>query len=369
MSLEGKLADLSLPDIFQILSLSKRSGILTILRKEGTARLVFRQGNIVYASSDSRSRLGFTLVSKGIITTEELEDALQAQSRCGGAKPLGTVLIEANVISKKVLEEEITKHVCVVVSELLRWENGTFHFELGELVDHEGTVPLKEGVNTDFILLESARIKDEEDAGMGEPALPEPGFGNTSATKTGRAGGVEVLDDMKILTSMIAELSGPSSRSEITLMVLRFASEIMNRAVIFLVRRSDVVGLGQFGVVFPDPMESDLQIRSVIISLSEDSVFRHVVKEKLAYKGVLEKNPTNSFIVEKLGNEWPGEVFVAPLVADDKVVAILYGDNIPKKNKVGKTEGLEAFIRVAGVSLGKTLLERKLRESQEKAAR
>ena len=64
MSLEGRLEDMGLADIFQIISLSKRSGILTLIRKEGTGRLVFTQGQIIFASSDSRSRLGYSLVKK-----------------------------------------------------------------------------------------------------------------------------------------------------------------------------------------------------------------------------------------------------------------------------------------------------------------
>ena len=83
MSLEGRLEDLGLSDIFQIISLSKRSGVLTLIRKEGTARLVFRHGQVVFASSDSTSRLGFTLVRKGIISNEDLEFALRMQKGRG----------------------------------------------------------------------------------------------------------------------------------------------------------------------------------------------------------------------------------------------------------------------------------------------
>ena len=44
---------------------------------------------------------------------------------------------------------------------------------------------------------------------------------------------------------MIEELAGSSGTGEATLMVLRFASEIMNRAVVFIVGKDTVRGLGQ----------------------------------------------------------------------------------------------------------------------------
>ena len=58
----------------------------------------------------------------------------------------------------------------------------------------------------------------------------------------------------------------------------------------------------------------------------------------------------------------PEEVFISPLICGDRVIAVLYGDNLPNKNKIENTEGLEAFVRVAGVALEKSILEKKLKE-------
>jgi hypothetical protein len=162
---------------------------------------------------------------------------------------------------------------------------------------------------------------------------------------------------------MIAELSGPSTSSEITLMVLRFASEIMSRAVILLVRRDDVVGLGQFGLVLPDDSPQE-RVRSIRIPLSDPSIFKGVVDKKATYKGALPQSKWHQYFVDQLGKEWPAEVFVAPLIAERRVIAILYGDNNPGKEKIADTEGLEAFIKVTGFAFGKALLERRLQDTQ-----
>jgi hypothetical protein len=47
-------------------------------------------------------------------------------------------------------------------------------------------------------------------------------------------------------------------------------------------------------------------------------------------------------------------------VSGERVVAFLYGDNLPNPDPIGETEGLEAFLRVAAVSLGKTRLQQQL---------
>jgi hypothetical protein len=404
MSLEGRLEDLGLSDIFQIISLSKRSGVLTLIRKEGTGRLVFTQGQVIYATSDTRSRLGYTLVKKGIVTNDDLEYSLRVQKGRGSMKPIGTLLLEMGAISQETLEKEIREHIILIVKDLLSWNTGSFHFELGPANEEE--VVLRQGLNTEFLLLEGARLQDEDQKLKVEPipskpvpaasapkvpddlemtqVAPPPRSSETtpskpsspaslkeghaegnfppspSATSSGHA---THRKDLTLLTSMISELSGPSTSSEITLLVLRFASEIMNRAVILLVRKDDIVGLGQFGMVLPEGSPQE-RVRSISIPLSDPSVFREVIEKKAIYKSQLPQSKWHQYFVDQLGKEWPAEIFVAPLICEGRVIAILYGDNIPTKEKIGDTEGLEAFIKVTGFAFGKALLERKLHDTQ-----
>ena len=130
MSLEGRLDDMGLSDIFQIISLSKRSGVLTLIRKEGTGRLVFNHGQVVFASSDTRNRLGYTLVQKGLIRNDDLEYALRIQKGRGSKKPIGTILVEMGSLSKESFEGELKGHIVGVVHDLLQWNTGSFYFEL-----------------------------------------------------------------------------------------------------------------------------------------------------------------------------------------------------------------------------------------------
>lgn len=388
MSLEGRLEDLGLADIFQIISLSKRSGVLTIIRKEGTGRLVFNRGMLIYGSSDSVSRLGYTLVKKGLVTTEELEKALRLQKTGGMKLPVGAILEKTGAISKGVLEGELRNHLVEVVRDFLNWESGSFHFELGDPVANDLT--LEEGLNLDFLMMEASRRQDEYERTQAEqqttlpPAAERETSGAEATVPPGGAseGGLPSFEegqgaaanapekttyrkDLGLLTSMIEELSGPASGSEITLLVLRFASEVMNRAIIFLVRNEDILGLGQFGLQVSDE-SADEKIREVQIPLNEPSLFREVIAKKSSYKGALAQEKWHRYFLDQIGGGWPKEVFLAPLLNGSEVIALLYGDNLPRQTPIQETEGLEAFVRVAGFAFGKAKLERKLQETRQK---
>ena len=59
-----------------------------------------------------------------------------------------------------------------------------------------------------------------------------------------------------------------------------------------------------------------------------------------------------------LGNEIPGEAFLAPLESANRVVALLYGDNLPGRDLLPDTGALEVVLHEAGLALDRTLLER-----------
>lgn len=164
-----------------------------------------------------------------------------------------------------------------------------------------------------------------------------------------------------LLKSMISELNDPDFSGQITLMVLRFAAELMNRAVIFLVMKDKVAGLGQFGVELNgiDPFR---QVRRMRIPLNEASVFRDVVMRRSSYKKPLADTRWNNYLVQCLGGTKPAESFAAPIIAGGRVAAVLYGDNVPENKPIGDTDSLEIFLAQAGLAMERALLERKLTE-------
>ena len=166
---------------------------------------------------------------------------------------------------------------------------------------------------------------------------------------------------LDILRNMIQELNDPSSNGQITLLVLRFAAELMNRAVIFVVGKNYVAGLGQFGIEL-DGRDPEKQVRKMRIPLNEPSIFQEVVEKRIPLKKPLKPTKWNQYLIENLGGIEPKEVFVAPIISSGKVAAILYGDNVPEDKEIGDTESLEIFLIQAGLAMEKALLERMLKE-------
>jgi len=166
---------------------------------------------------------------------------------------------------------------------------------------------------------------------------------------------------LNLLKMMINELNDPSFSGQITLMVLRFAAEMMNRAIIFLVARDQVAGLGQFGVELNgiDPLR---QVRRMRIPISEPSIFREVMQKRAVYKKPLPDTEWNNYLVRHLGGVRPVESFGAPIIAGGKIAAILYGDNVMDQMPIGDTDSLEIFLAQAGLAMERAFLERRISE-------
>jgi CheY-like chemotaxis protein len=185
--------------------------------------------------------------------------------------------------------------------------------------------------------------------------LGDEGFGLTMPQEETPSRGLSMLK------AMINELNDPSSSGQITLLVLRFASEMMNRAVIFLVARNQLAGLGQFGIDL-DGKDPELHVRRIRIPLNEPSIFQETLQKRMPLKKQLKHNKWNDYLIQNLGGIEPAEVFVAPIISSGRIAAILYGDNVPEQKEIGDTESLEIFLAQAGLAMEKALLERRLSE-------
>lgn len=167
---------------------------------------------------------------------------------------------------------------------------------------------------------------------------------------------------VSLLRSMLEELNDPTLGGGIILLVLRFASEFMNRAVIFMSMRDEIVGLGQFGI--SDSGESaDARVRKLRIPRDGDSILAEIIDARIP--AVVRPEPTrwNRYLFDQLGEGVPESAFLGPIISEGRVIAVLYGDNLPENRPVSNTESLEIFLSQAGLAMERALLERKLMES------
>jgi CheY-like chemotaxis protein len=195
-----------------------------------------------------------------------------------------------------------------------------------------------------FDFPENVNLGDELRLEMGEDAfLP--------------SGPVVPSTGISLLKGMLRELNDPALGGGIILLVLRFASEFMNRAVIFSVKKEMIVGLGQFGI----NGLADSVVRNMKIPRGENSLFTQVIKNQGAIKKRPDDNSWTRYLIGKLGGGIPAEIFIGTIVSEGKVVAVLYGDNLPEEKPIGDTVSLEIFLSQAGLAMGKALLQSKIK--------
>jgi Domain of unknown function (DUF4388) len=160
MALEGTIKDFGLPDIFQLIGLQRKTGLLTLKNEKEQVTVTFENGMVVMADSSAKrleDRLGNVLVKQGKLSKERLDEALQTQKAT--LQRMGHILTTGNYITVKDLKEALQVQVSQIVFKVFRWRDGEYHFEPATAVDYdrENFAPM----SADFILMEGIRMVDE----------------------------------------------------------------------------------------------------------------------------------------------------------------------------------------------------------------
>jgi hypothetical protein len=160
MALEGTLRDFSLADIFQLIGLQRKTGVLTLRSKEDTVTVTFLDGKVVGADSLDRrleNRLGSVLIRTGYLTQDQLNRALEIQRET--LQRLGFILTHYGIISAESLKEAIQLQITQIVYRLFRWHDGDYHFSQETTIeyDRDNVTP----ISAESILMEGARMIDE----------------------------------------------------------------------------------------------------------------------------------------------------------------------------------------------------------------
>ena len=160
MALKGTLKDFGLPDIFQLLFLQKKTGILTVRSNQNEVTITFRKGFIVSADSlqdPLENRLGYVLVRAKVITEKQLQKALQVQKET--LQHLGHILVSLRFLTKEKLQKYLQLVITQKIYRLFRWKEGEYYFEPREekAFQNDYFVPL----SAQAILMEAVRMLDE----------------------------------------------------------------------------------------------------------------------------------------------------------------------------------------------------------------
>ena len=126
VSLKGDLTSFGLHAILKTLSVERKSGILQLSRGRARRAICFKEGNVVAATGNREFQLGKILFDEGLISQEELSDALRKANKSG--KRLGEMLLKQRYIDKCILKGLIQHQIQKVVHALSRWREGYFEY-------------------------------------------------------------------------------------------------------------------------------------------------------------------------------------------------------------------------------------------------
>ncbi|HEX6095352.1 MAG TPA: response regulator [Thermoanaerobaculia bacterium] len=129
MSLLGRLEDLSLTDIIQIVYLSRRTGVLEIINEAGRHTVLFRQGLVVNASSPEQPDLVTFLEAAQLLHPPQAKMVRQMEENGISA---GVAILEMNILSRDDLANAMRQRILNVVTPLLLSKEGEFNFILSE---------------------------------------------------------------------------------------------------------------------------------------------------------------------------------------------------------------------------------------------
>ncbi len=160
MALEGTLRDFSFADILQLISLQRKTGVLTLKNENDVVTISFLEGKIVATSSLSQraeDRLGLILLKQGVLSEANLEVALRKQEET--LQRLGRILIDAGMVPQEAVRQALEQQILQVVYRVFRWSDGEYHFSQETDIDFDRD--LMTPLAVDSIIMEGARMTDE----------------------------------------------------------------------------------------------------------------------------------------------------------------------------------------------------------------
>lgn len=351
MALEGYLEDLDIRDILQIVSLSKKSGALTLKNSQGNGEICFLDGQVIRAySTFCPESLGQLLRRRQLVSKEQVAAALKYQQQLENHQPLGQILTEKFGLSSHDIEQVVAEQIEKIVFSFFSWDHGEFSFELGEQRAFGSALlnpldfMLEKGLSSQRLVVKGKKIVE-----AGETAVDNESIERELAELEKH----QNHQGLDLLRGMLAELEHPEFGGGIILLILRYASEIMNRAIVFDVRGNQLVGLGQFGLTGLSAAADEI-VRKMRLNIDPDSSFARVLKDKVVARCSLGETPAEKELRSFL-NGTPDEVFIGPLVSGGDVVALLYGDNFLDNRPLGAANAFEVFLSQAGQAMEQAL--------------
>ena len=156
IGLTGDLKTMSLPDLLQWTSLGQKSGTLVLRRDSLVKKVFFRNGGIVgSATNDPTEYLGQILISEGIISEQQLKEAIDQQLR--SRVMLGRILVRQGLVTEAKVADILRRKAQETIYSLFLWNEAEFEFVEEEPAPGQQVLI---SVGVDEVLMEGLRRFD-----------------------------------------------------------------------------------------------------------------------------------------------------------------------------------------------------------------
>jgi hypothetical protein len=155
--LEGDLSRIQLPDVLSFLSMIRGSGKLLLSHQRMERSIYWKDGEIVFASSNSPEHsLGMFLLRNGKITQQQYDES---KRRVTATTRHGKLLVQMGAISPKDLWWGVKNQALEIIYSLFSWKEGSFVF--GDTADELVNERIVLSINTSTVIMEGIRRLDE----------------------------------------------------------------------------------------------------------------------------------------------------------------------------------------------------------------
>ncbi len=156
ISLHGSIESFGIADLFSLINMSRRNGLLLLIADPAQKSVYFRRGEIVFAGSNlPEERLGQVLYRTGKLSREALDEAEQ---HVQPGKRFGAMLLERKLIDSSALLWGVKYQIEEIIYSVFRLSGGSFFFFDGDFAEDELA---QFSIDTNNVLMEGYQRVDE----------------------------------------------------------------------------------------------------------------------------------------------------------------------------------------------------------------
>jgi len=160
MALKGNLSDFSIIQLLNLITLAKKTGALYIESSTKSARLIFREGKLVYATAGMDAMPLIKIMARSKLIPSSTAASLSERYRTYNDMELGITLINSGYLTQDQIFTGIADFFKDIIRGLFTLTDGLFHFEADE-PPPSTSIPLRMALED--IIIEGARQAHEHE--------------------------------------------------------------------------------------------------------------------------------------------------------------------------------------------------------------